>query len=333
MREALQRAWLGRGPLAMLLWPLSLLYGAITTLQRALFRFGWRRVERAPVPVVVVGNLVAGGGGKTPVVMALADHLRQRGIACGVISRGYGRRSDDCLQVTPASDPAEVGDEPLLIASQCQVPVVVARRRVEAARELHAAHPGIRVILSDDGLQHHALAREIEVLVFDDRGLGNGWLLPAGPLREPWPRQADLVLRTDGAEGMAGHRVGRRLAFEAVRADGTRCSLAELARSPCVALAGIARPEAFFGMLRQAGIQPLRTVGLADHAALDATDVPPIPNGGHLLCTQKDAVKLWRSHPQAWAVPLALEIDPAFWRAFDVLLDAKLSSPHGSQAA
>ncbi|HEY1230709.1 MAG TPA: tetraacyldisaccharide 4'-kinase [Ramlibacter sp.] len=332
MRAVLQAAWLRRGPLAWLLLPVTALYAVLSAARRTLYRRGWFRAERVPVPIVVVGNVIAGGAGKTPVVMAVARHLRDRGIACGVVSRGHGRRGDDCREVTPDSDPAEVGDEPLLIASLVRVPVVVARRRAAAVRELLDRHPEVRVVISDDGLQHLALARDVEVVVFDDRGIGNGWLLPSGPLRESWPRPADLVVRSEGAQGITGFIVKRRLAAEAVRADGTRVPLATFVGQRCNALAGIARPEAFFDMLQREGIALASAIALPDHHDF-AAPLPPLSPGLPLLCTEKDAVKLWKSHPDAWAVPLAVEIDPAFFERLDALLAPKLSSPHGSQAA
>lgn len=332
MRAALQAAWLRRGPLAWLLLPVTGLYALLSTARRSLYKRGWLRADSLPVPVVVIGNVIAGGAGKTPVVMAVARHLRDRGIACGVVSRGHGRKGDECREVTPGSDPAEVGDEPLLIASHVGVPVVVARRRAAAVRALVASHPEVRVVLSDDGLQHHALARDVEIVVFDDRGIGNGWLLPSGPLRESWPRPADLVVRSEGARGITGFIVNRRLAAEAVRGDGTRAALSTFAGRQCAALAGIARPEAFFDMLGQEGIALAATIALPDHHDF-ATPLPALPSGLPLLCTEKDAVKLWKLHPQAWAVPLTVDIEPGFFERLDALLAAKLSSPHGSQAA
>jgi tetraacyldisaccharide 4'-kinase len=317
MRQALQRAWLHRGAVACALWPLSLLFGAVAAVRRALYRTGILKAHSAGVPVIVVGNVVAGGSGKTPIVQAIADHLKARGLHVGVISRGYGRATTDCREVLAASDAREVGDEPLLIARSCRVPVFVARDRIEAARALLRAHPQTQVIVSDDGLQHYALARDVEICVFDERGTGNGWLLPAGPLRERWPRKVDLVI---GADGFA---VTRSLAGHALRADGARIALAQL--QDVTALAGIAKPEAFFAMLRAAGAGVSRELALPDH--FDFTSLPALE--GTLACTEKDAVKLWRTRPNAWAVPLHVRIDPAFWTA----LDAKLSSTHGSQAA
>jgi tetraacyldisaccharide 4'-kinase len=331
MAQALQRAWLRRGPLACLLWPLSLLFGALAALRRAAFQLGLIERIRVAVPVIVVGNVVAGGAGKTPVVMALVEHLRARGLRPGVVSRGYGRTLANCREVRPDSLPHEVGDQPLLVARSCGAPVFVAPGRAQAANALLAAHPTTQVIVCDDGLQHYSLRRDVEICVFDERGTGNGWLLPAGPLRERWPRAVDLVLRTGAPAGVDGFAARRRLASHAVQADGTRVPLAELAGRPVTAVAGIARPEAFFSMLREQGLLLAATLALPDHH-----DYPKDPldgKPGELVCTEKDAVKLWRLRPGAWAVPLALEIEPGFWAALDRLLDAKLSSAHGSQTS
>lgn len=329
LAAALQRAWLRRGPLAWALRPLSAVYGGLAALHRSAFRAGLLRRESVPVPVVVVGNVVAGGAGKTPVVIELVRHLQAGGFHPGVISRGHGRNSHECLEVRPDGDAAQTGDEPLLIARATRAPVFVASQRAAAARALLAAHPECGVIVSDDGLQHHALRRDIEVCVFDERGAGNGWLLPAGPLREPWPRRVDLVVRQPGADGIPGFTVRRRLAARARRGDGTEISLAELATRRVTALAGIARPETFFAMLRDAGVHPARAIALADHAALEV--LPAEVAHDELVCTEKDAVKLWRVRPDAWAVPLVVQLDAAFLEAFDRLLAAKLSSRDGRQ--
>ncbi|KAF1044935.1 tetraacyldisaccharide 4'-kinase [Xylophilus sp.] len=336
LASRLQRAWLGRGPLACALWPLSLLYGALAFLRRSAYRRGWRRARRMPVPVVVVGNVVAGGAGKTPVAIALVRHLQAQGRRPGVVSRGYGRRTGGCRAVQADSAALEVGDEPLLIHRATGAPLVVARRRAEAAEALLAAHPEVDIIVCDDGLQHLALARDVEVVVFDDRGAGNGWLLPTGPLREPWPRRPaagvpQLLLHTGVHPAFAGWRAPRALARHAVRADGSRVALADLRGQPVQAVAGIAYPEGFFSMLRSAGVQPAYTLGLADHA--DFTGWQP-PAGGALplLCTEKDAVKLWATHPQALAVPLECTPEPAFLAALDAALvplsSGAASPPH-----
>lgn len=332
MRAALQRAWLRRGPLARLLLPLSLLMRGIVALRRALYGAGVLGVQPAPVPVVVVGNVVAGGAGKTPVVIAIAKWLSAQGWSVGVVSRGHGRTGTACLEVRADSDPSRSGDEPLLVARRASVPVFVATRRADAVHALLQAHPGTQVILSDDGLQHYAMARDIEICVFDERGTGNGWLLPAGPLREPWPRRADLVLRTRDTRGIDGFVVQRRLASHAIRADGARRPLRELASSTCDALAGTAQPQRFFDMLAAAGVPLRRTWALPDHHDF-AGAAPGWRDSPTLLCTEKDAVKLWRVRPDAWAVPLEVDIEPAFWDRLQLLLRPKLSSAHGPETA
>jgi len=324
----LRQAWLQRGALAWLLWPLSQVYGMLTALRRGLYRFGLLRTERIDVPVVVVGNVIAGGSGKTPVVMAIVRHLEARGIKAGVVSRGYGRATDDCREVLGDSDPRDVGDEPALIRRSTRVPVFVAGRRIEAGRALRARYPATEVIVSDDGLQHLAMTRDVEICVFDDRGVGNGWLLPAGPLREKWPRPCDFVLHTGERPAFAGFTARRTLADHAVRKDGTTIPLGDLAGRTLVAVAAIAKPEAFFEMLRQRGLHLDRCIALPDHHDFQDWGAP-MAIGETLLCTEKDAVKLWRKLPDALAVPLVFEPAGAFFAA----LDAKLSSLDGHQAA
>ncbi|WP_137895538.1 tetraacyldisaccharide 4'-kinase [Ramlibacter sp. 2FC] len=338
LERTLLAAWTRRGLLAWALWPLSLLYGALAALRRSLYRLGLRRATRLPVPVIVVGNLVAGGGGKTPTVIALAQHLRARGLRPGVVSRGHGRQGHNCREVLADSAAQEVGDEPLLIRQTCEVPVFVAARRVEAAQALLARHPATDLLVCDDGLQHLALARDIEVCVFDERGTGNGWLLPAGPLREPWPRAVDLVLHTGRRAFAAGYGAERALAAYARRADGSRVALAELRAQPVLALAGIARPEAFFAMLREQGLNLAQAQALPDHFDFEGWTPPPGWQG-EILCTEKDAVKLWPQYPGALAVPLVFAPEPAFLAALDRALDAlrvprqaaSLSSADGHQ--
>jgi tetraacyldisaccharide 4'-kinase len=326
---ALQQAWLRRGATATALWPVSLLYRAVVSLRRSAYRAGLLRTTRINRPVIVVGNVVAGGAGKTPVVIALVNHLRRRGIPAGVISRGYGRATRDCREVRADSAAADSGDEPLLIARATGVPVVVAPRRAEAARALLDRHPDVQLIVCDDGLQHLALARDLEICVFDARGTGNGWLLPAGPLREPWPRAVDFILHPPERAMLGGLAIQRRLASHAVDGDGRRIPLASLRGQRATAMAAIAQPQRFFDMLRgEAGIELSECIALPDHADLSRWQPP----AGVLLCTEKDAVKLWPHHRQALAVPLEVEIEPAFWAALDAWLDQRsLSSAHGHQ--
>lgn len=328
----LRAAWQARGPLALSLRPLSWLYGALAAVDRTLYRRGWRRVERLPVPVVVVGNVVAGGAGKTPATLAVVRHLREAGWCPGVLSRGHGRQERDVRLVDATSDPGEVGDEPLLLHHKSGVPVAVAPRRSEAGRALLATHPEVDILVCDDGLQHRALARDLAICVFDSRGTGNGWLLPAGPLREPWPREVDLVLLTEplahplpGASSMAVHQARRKLAPYALDASGHATELISLAQDAVTAVAAIARPEAFFTMLRAAGLPLALTIALPDHADF-AQEQHWMRSAHTVLCTEKDAAKLRRHRPDALAVPLELHIPDAFFADLDRLL-APLREP------
>jgi tetraacyldisaccharide 4'-kinase len=335
LQRTLTSAWTHRGLLAWLLWPVSLLFGALAALRRGLYRIGLLKVQRVPALVIVVGNVVAGGSGKTPVVMALVRHLQARGLGVGVVSRGYGRRAKDCREVLDDSAIADVGDEPALIRCATCAPVFVAPRRFNAATSLLARYPDTQVIVCDDGLQHLGLQRDLEICVFDDRGTGNGFLLPAGPLREPWPRAVDMVLHSGAHPAFAGFTAERTLAGHALRADGSQIALAELARGaakPLLAVAAIAKPEDFFTMLRAQGLILAGTIALPDHYDFNSW-LRSEYEGYTVICTEKDAVKLWHKQPDALAVPLLFTPEPAFLAKLDALLtirlNATLSSPHG----
>lgn len=322
----LRAVWQTRGPGAWLLWPLSLAYRALVALRRGLYAAGLLPSGHPGRPVIVVGNVVAGGAGKTPVTLALVRHLQSRGLRPGVISRGYGRSTHDCRAVAPDSPARTVGDEPLLIARSSQVPVFVAPRRLDAARALLAAHPETDVLVCDDGLQHLALARDLEICVFNDEGVGNGFLLPAGPLREPWPRAVDWVLSPQGTvpglrPPLRAFALQRGLAPHAVRRDGSQVPLSALQGQPVHAVAAIARPGDFFGMLRAQGLALEQAEALPDHYDFDSWQRPSDARQT-LICTEKDAVKLWPRYPEALAVPLQLHIDPAFFAALDARLAA-----------
>lgn len=274
------------------------------------------------MPIVVVGNVLAGGVGKTPVVIALVQHLQFLGFQVGVVSRGYGRTTRDCREVHPTSAIEEVGDEPALIQRKTSAKVFVARHRLEAARLLMKQHPQTQIVVCDDGLQHLALQRDIEICVFDDRGTGNGFLQPAGPLREPWPRPVDLVLHTGTRPAFPGFSAQRALTNYALRADGSQVALADLMqceRKPLLAVAAIAKPDDFFGMLRASGLRLTRTLGLPDHFDF-ATWPAQEYRDCTLLCTEKDAIKLWLRAPEALAVPLQCSLAPDFLARFDQLL-------------
>ena len=284
-----------------------------------------------PVPVVVVGNVVVGGAGKTPTVIALVRHLQAQGKAIGVVSRGYGRRTKTCLEVQPDANPSDTGDEPLLIRKATNAPVFVAPTRVAACHALLSAYPKTDIIICDDGLQHYALHRDMEICVFDNRGIGNGWLLPAGMLREAWPRPVSLVLHTGNRPAFeTGFTAERRLADYAIAHDGSRIALRDLAQSqqPLAALAGIAQPEAFFTMLHERGVPIAHTIALPDHYDFDSY-TRMLDKRYRLICTEKDAAKLWRIAPDALAVPLEFAPESGFFLALDALLKPLLKAPYG----
>ena len=321
LAATLQAHWWRRRPsaLAQALRPLSWLYSALAGLHRAL-----TVAQSAPVPVIVVGNLVVGGAGKTPTVIALVQALQGAGWHPGVLSRGYARRGSDVVEVGPGSTTAEVGDEPVLIHRRTGAPVVVGARRLAAARALCAAHAEVDVLVSDDGLQHHALGRAAELVVFDDRGVGNGLLLPAGPLRQPLPAQLHagalaLYTGTQASTRLPGALATRALGLAwplAAWWQGDAAAarpLDALRGRPLWAAAGLAAPEKFFNMLEDAGLV-LRRLPLPDHASFDPLPWLEMP-APEVLVTEKDAVKLQPGRPgteHVWVVPLDFAL-PAEW--------------------
>jgi len=328
----LQRQWFDQRRLTPALWlflPLAWLYALLSAINR---RFA--RPTRLPVPVIVVGNIIVGGAGKTPLTLWLAGELRRRGWRPGIVSRGYGRTGDQLRPVVADSTAAEVGDEPLLLARRSGVPVWVGGQRAEAGAALLAAHPEVNVLLCDDGLQHYALARDVELVVFDRRGAGNGWRLPLGPLREPLSRLAtvDAVIANELSETTfpvpvprfpMTLRPGR---FHRLDNPSETCSVDELlARDKCHALAGIGHPERFFRTLENLGLI-IEPHPFPDHHRYSAADLAFASNGV-LLMTEKDAVKCTGlTAGETWVLPVEAELSPA-------LIDLILEKIHGRQAA
>ena len=309
--------------LARVLQPLSWAYRAVVTLNRALFDSGLRARARAPRPMVVVGNLVVGGAGKTPTVIALVAVLREMGYTPGVVSRGYGRSDAQTRVVNASSDPEQVGDEPLLIHLRTRAPVAVAAQRIDAARSLCEAHPEVSLLIADDGLQHHALARDAQVIVFDERGAGNGLLLPAGPLREPMPdvvpERTLVVYNADRPSTMwPGHMAQRSIGAPV---ELSRWWLGERANDPSadawsalrgrrvIACAGTAMPQRFFRMLESIGLT-IAPIALPDHARFDP--LPWLAGASDVVVTEKDAVKIKPERVgtvRVWVAPLDFRLD------------------------
>jgi tetraacyldisaccharide 4'-kinase len=398
----LQEAWRHRGPWACLLWPLAqvlwwthLAVEWLTPRPTGMARGDFSRTptltNALPVPLVVVGNVFVGGVGKTPIVIALIRHLQAKGIRVGVVARGHGSKGRGIHVLDSSSLVSECGDEPILIHRLTQVPLAVGVDRIQAALELLRLFPQTQVILSDDGLQRLRGWADLVLCVFDERGLGNGWTLPAGPLREPWPRKKgpkeqtwvlvstssqprtksspesspesspwrasphpehSLTLgRTFNAKRrlspVARNAIGETLELKRLgqpQGDSLGPSLArghhtrhetEEPRPWVVALAGIGKPHAFFDMLGDMGVTLSSRLVASDHASASELmalvsaqssrgDTPVV-----VLCTEKDATKLWPVFPNAWSVALEITLEPLFLKEFDLALEPKLSSPHG----
>ena len=309
-----EKHWYRLSALSLALWPVSLFYRLLVALRRLAYRSGTLRAVRLCVPVVVVGNIVAGGTGKTPLVLWLAAMLKKNGWKPGILSRGYRGSAAAPIEVTASSPAVVVGDEPLLLARHAGCPVWIGRERVRAASGLLAAHPECDVLILDDGLQHYRLARDIEIAVEDERGAGNGFLLPAGPLREPASRRVDAWVANTAPCGT--HRPCFRMdlrgdAFRRVAAPQTSEPAAAFAGKSVHAVAGIGNPQRFFDHLAGLG---LATVNHAfpDHHAYAPSDLD-FGDCEALLMTEKDAVKCEAFARAHWyALQVEAELAPAF---------------------
>ncbi len=341
LETILTRAWLRRGALACLLFPVSLIFAALGALRRLLYRVGVLRSVSLPVPVVIVGNIFIGGTGKTPLTIWLAGVLKAAGFTPGIISRGHGGQGRAPRLVTASSLAADVGDEPLLMALRTGCPVMVGRDRPAAGLALLEAFPAVDMLISDDGLQHYALQRDLEIVLFDGRGVGNGWLLPAGPLREPVSRRRDFtVVNAASGTGPAGlsspglspflkpsqsqhgDRPAGPVPAYVMRLDGSmaeqlvdrtnRVALSNLQGKKLAAAAGIGNPARFFATLKTHGLA-FTELPLPDHH--DFTDAPfDALDAEIILITEKDAVKCGqienlKRDPRLWVVPVTAQLD------------------------
>lgn len=310
----LERQWYEYTPWQVVLRPFSWLFYILTAMRRLAYRLRLFKSLKLPVPVIIVGNINVGGTGKTPFVIWLVQQLRQNGWYPGIISRGYGGNVIHTHQVTKDSLPQQVGDEPVLLVQRTGLPLYVGRKRTRAARHLLRDYPECNLIISDDGLQHYALERDMEIVIIDgERIFGNGQLLPAGPLRETSARleEVDAVVFNSGAPAAGGylmHLVPDHL--RKLRAPEERMELSELIGKRVHAVAGIGNPHRFFSQLEQLGLV-VEAHPFPDHHAYSADDFQ-FAKDDIVLMTEKDAVKCTTfARDNWWFMPITAEIDRA----------------------
>ena len=328
----LDRHWYRLSWLSILLLPLAAVFGCVVALRRTLYRTGALPSYRVPVPVIVVGNITAGGTGKTPLVLWLCEFLREQGYAPGIVSRGYGGRGDT-MAVSHDSAPAIAGDEPVLLAQRSRCPVWIGRDRVAAARALIAANPGCNVILSDDGLQHYRLQRDFEIAVIDgSRGSGNGLPLPAGPLRESARRLAEVnaIVVTGSSHSSAANLPTFTMelegsAFRNLLNPAFHQEASAFRGKRIVAVAGIGNPARFFDHLQRLGLS-FAAHAFADHHAYIQADLE-FSDADAIVMTEKDGIKCLRfARENHWVLPVNARVDMALGR----LILEKMKTRHGS---
>lgn len=329
----LEKQWTRTGVWQLVLWPLSQLFRFLSWLRRMAYRAGFLRSGRLPVPVIVVGNISVGGTGKTPLVQWLAGFLKQNGWTPGVLSRGYGGTEQAPVGVPPSGDAQRYGDEPVLLATSLPCPVWIGRDRLAAGTALLAAHPECNVLISDDGLQHYALQREMELAVVDgERGFGNGKLLPAGPLREGrWRlRSVDAVVVNGNNTGALPHAHAMQLKGSQIRnlATGESKDVSALFGKQVQAVAGIGNPQRFFSHLSGLGLS-FTPHPFPDHHVFVAEDLVWLGVDA-ILMTEKDAVKcMGFADARYWALPVQASLPASLGR----MILEKLRTGNGRQTA
>lgn len=309
-----EELWYGQHPFSLALAPLGWAVAGYATLRRQAYQTGLLRVRRLPVPVIVVGNLTVGGTGKTPLVIWLTEFLKRQGYKPGIVSRGYGGDAEHWpQQVRPDSDPVTVGDEPVLIAQRCLCPVAVGPKRAEAAEAL-VEHSGCDIVVSDDGLQHLALGRDIEIALVDGvRRYGNERCLPAGPLREPLRRLRSVDIVVSNGLASRGEFSMKYLALplRGLRNESVTCTLDDLQGEAVHAVAGVGNPERFFHTLRTHGLR-LQEHAFPDHYAFSPGDIR-FDDDLPVIMTEKDAVKCRRfARPEHWYLPIEADLPQTF---------------------
>ncbi len=322
-----QRGWWlwSINPLSLVLWPLAQLFCTLVRLRQQLYRWHWLKSQALAVPVIVVGNISLGGNGKTPVVQILTRVLRQHGHNVGILTRGY--KSDfehQSLLLAPGETSEHAGDEANMLSEQCQCPIGLGADRVRVGQQLLQQYPQIDLLVADDGLQHYALQRDVEIIVLRQQANGNGFCLPAGPLREPLQRldQADLVIDRDGSD--IEEQLGRCWNLQQPKQSR---ELGSFAGQPLQALAAIGFPQLFFAQLQAQGLE-VTGVAYPDHYAFSERDIEPYLDRP-LLITHKDAVKL-RSFAvdndwdNIWVVPLELTLSDDLQYRLRSMLERKL---------
>lgn len=314
MQHLIHQIWYQNHWCRWLLWPLSIVFGCVSALRRQLFKSGLKKVSSCPVPLIVVGNITAGGSGKTPTVLYLIELLKRAGYSPGVISRGYGADIDAPIQVTSQHSSEEVGDEPAMIYARTNIPMVVCPDRVAAMDHLLTSND-VDVVICDDGLQHYALARDIELAIIDgERRLGNGLLIPAGPLREGhWRlRTVDFNI-CNGGDAIEGE-VAMSLVLKGlypVKSSNTH-SPPNLGQA-VMAMAGIGNPERFFSSLRSMGYDVINTKAFNDHQAYSEQEIAGLDGSLPIVMTEKDAIKCRAfAHANWWYLAVDAKLDEGF---------------------
>lgn len=316
MRQWLQKQWTTYTPWHLLLLPLAAIFNLLSSFRRYLYQFKLLKSHKLPVPVIVVGNINIGGTGKTPLVIWLAQQLMVAGYKPGIISRGYGGNAHQPMYVDKSADARVVGDEPVLIAMRTDCPVFVCADRVSAGQKLLEKFPACNVLMSDDGLQHYRMRRDVEIVVYDaDKAFGNGMLLPAGPLRETVARLKTVDAVVCNGEAQV-HTVSQNAFLMRMHADffynllqpSSTLGASAFSGKKVMAVAGIGNPQRFFNQLKQMGLQ-FQQRAFADHYAFTANDFADV-DADIVVMTEKDAVKCKAfASDNFWVLPVKAEVE------------------------